>query len=113
MVISYTYLLIILLIWLLKSVHLSNTYLYEHYCLLLFQSRDGLIRGSNHIFARLRKFGLCVHVGRGNTASKTEPMCEAADTSLITFMALVLSTSVRSSSTWVPVGFRTPLLAYL
>ena len=31
MVISDTYLLIILLIWLLKSVYLSNTYFYEHY----------------------------------------------------------------------------------
>ena len=31
MVISDTYLLIILLIWLLTSVYLSNTYFYEHY----------------------------------------------------------------------------------
>jgi len=30
-VIYDTYLLIILLIWLLKSVYLSNTYFYEHY----------------------------------------------------------------------------------
>ena len=44
-------------------------------CVLLFQSRDDLIiRGSNHIFAYLRKFGLCMHVGRGDTASKTEAM---------------------------------------
>jgi hypothetical protein len=26
-------------------------------CILLFQSRDDLIRGSSHIFAQLRKFG--------------------------------------------------------
>jgi len=30
-VISDTYLLIILLIWLLKPIYLSNTYFYEHY----------------------------------------------------------------------------------
>jgi len=30
-VISDTYLLIILLIWLLKTAYLSNTYFYEHY----------------------------------------------------------------------------------
>jgi len=53
------------------------------------QSRDDLLRGSNHIFAHLRKFGLCMHVGRGDKASKTEAMYfpsprtayEAADTS--------------------------------
>ena len=27
-----------------------------------------------YIFAHLRKFGLCMHVGRGNAASKTEAM---------------------------------------
>ena len=51
--------------------------------------RDDLIRGSSHIFAHLRKFGFCMHVGRGNAASKTEAMYfppprmayEAADTS--------------------------------
>jgi hypothetical protein len=58
-------------------------------CVLLFQSRDDLIRGSSHIFAHLRKSGLCMHVGRGNAASKTEAMYsppprmayEAAETS--------------------------------
>ena len=40
------------------------TSLFADDCVLLFQSRDDLIRGSSHIFAHLRKFGLCVHVGR-------------------------------------------------
>jgi len=65
------------------------TSLFADDCVLLFQSRDDLIRGSNHIFAHLRKFGLCMHVGRGDAASKTEAMYfppprtayEAADTS--------------------------------
>ena len=48
------------------------TSLFADDCVLLFQSRDDLIRGSSHIFAHLRKFGLCMHVGRGNAASKTE-----------------------------------------
>jgi hypothetical protein len=39
---------------------------------LLFNSRDDLITGSNHIFARLRKFGLQMHICRGATAAKTE-----------------------------------------
>jgi hypothetical protein len=43
-------------------------------CALLFNSREDLIAGSNHIFAHLRKFGLHMHVGRGTTASKTEAM---------------------------------------
>ena len=43
-------------------------------CALLFNSRDDLITGSNHIFAHLRKFGLQMHIGRGAAASKTEAM---------------------------------------
>ena len=43
-------------------------------CALLFNSRDDLIAGSNHIFAHLRKFGLQMHIGRGAAASKTEAM---------------------------------------
>ena len=43
-------------------------------CALLFNSRDDLITGSNHIFAHLRKFGLQMKIGRGATASKTEAM---------------------------------------
>jgi len=66
-------------------------------CVLLFQSRDDLIRGSSHIFAHLQKSGLGVHVGRGNAASKTKAMYfprprmayEAADTSRFLLMALV------------------------
>jgi len=66
------------------------TSLFADDCVLLFQPRrDELIRGSSHIFAHLRKFGLCMHVVRGDTASKTEAMYvppprtayEAADTS--------------------------------
>ena len=65
------------------------TYLFAGDFALLFQSRDDLIRGSSHIFAHLRNSGLCMHVGRGNAASKTEAMYflpprmayEAADTS--------------------------------
>ena len=43
-------------------------------CALLFNSRDDLITGSNHIFSHLRKFGLQMHIGRGAAASKTEAM---------------------------------------
>ena len=50
------------------------TSLFADDCALLFQSRGDLIRGSSHIFAHLRKSGLCMHVGRGNAASKTEAM---------------------------------------
>jgi len=65
------------------------TSLFADDCVLLFQSRGELIRGSSHIYTRLRKFGLCMHVGRGDAASKTEAMYfppprtayEAADTS--------------------------------
>ena len=65
------------------------TSLFADDCVLLFQSRGDLIRGSSHIYAHLRKFGLCMHVGRGNAASKTEAMYfppprmayEAVDTS--------------------------------
>ena len=65
------------------------TSLFADDCFLLFQSRDELIQGSSRIFAHLRKFGLCMHVGRGDAASKTEAMYfppprtayEAADTS--------------------------------
>jgi hypothetical protein len=50
------------------------TSLFADDCALLFNSREDLIRGSNHIFSHLRKFGLLMHVGRGGTASKTEAM---------------------------------------
>jgi len=41
-------------------------------CGLLFETRDDMVAGANYIFAHLRRFGLHMHVGRGNTASKTE-----------------------------------------
>jgi hypothetical protein len=48
--------------------------LFSDDCALLFNSRDELITGPNHIFAHLRMFGLQMHIGRGATASKTEAM---------------------------------------
>jgi hypothetical protein len=44
------------------------------HCALLFNSRDDLITGSNHIFSHLRMYGLQMNIGRGATASKTEAM---------------------------------------
>jgi len=44
------------------------TSLFADDCALLFNSREDLIGGSNHIFSHLRKFGLLMHVGRGGTA---------------------------------------------
>jgi hypothetical protein len=41
-------------------------------CGLLFETRDDLVAGANYIFAHLKRFGLLMHVGRGNTVSKTE-----------------------------------------
>ena len=66
-----------------------RTSLFAVDCILLFLLRGDLIRRSSHIFAHLRKFGLCMHVGRGNAAPKTEAKYfppprmayEAADTS--------------------------------
>ena len=59
------------------------------FVLVLFLLYKYIRRQESHIFAHLRKFGLCMHVGRGNAASKTEAMYfppprmayEAADTS--------------------------------
>ena len=48
MVISIIYLLIILLIWLLKYVYLSNTYFYEHY----FQSHEGGANYETHLWIK-------------------------------------------------------------
>ena len=44
-------------------------------CGLLFASRKNLIDGTEQIYKHLAKFGLQMHVGRGNTRSKTEAMC--------------------------------------
>ena len=43
-------------------------------CGLFFETRADLITGSNYIFDHLKRFGLQMHVGRGDTASKTEAM---------------------------------------
>ena len=48
------------------------TSLFENDCVLLSQSRGDLIRGSSQIFTHLWKFGLVMHIGRGNAAFKTE-----------------------------------------
>ena len=94
-------------------------------CVLLFQSRDDLIRGSSLIFAHLWKFGLCMHVGRGNAASKTEatyfpPPRMAYEPAGLrahpssTLMALVSLIFVRSSSTWAQCSTtRLPLIQML
>ena len=44
------------------------------FVLVLFLLYKYIRRQESHIFAHLRKFGLCMHVGRGNAASKTEAM---------------------------------------
>ena len=41
-------------------------------CALLFNSRQDLITGANYIYHHLRKFGLLMHIGKGETPSKTE-----------------------------------------
>ena len=41
---------------------------------LLFVSRGNLIEGTKVIYKHLAKFGLLMHIGRGNTKSKTEAM---------------------------------------
>jgi hypothetical protein len=41
-------------------------------CALLFETRSDMIAGANYIAAHFKRFGLLMHVGRGQTASKTE-----------------------------------------
>ena len=43
-------------------------------CAVMFNSREELVLGTQHLYSHLRKFGLEMHVGRGETASKTEAM---------------------------------------
>ena len=43
-------------------------------CALFFNSRADLEIGTSYLYNHLRRFGLLVHVGSGNTASKTEAM---------------------------------------
>ena len=93
------------------------TSLFADDCVLLFQSRDELIRGSSHIFAHLRKFGLCMHVGRGDAPSENEAMYfppprtayEAADTSRF----YIDGTGFIDFCEKFVLGFNSPLLAYL
>ena len=98
--------------------HKVCTSLFADDCVLLFQSRDDLIRRPNYIFDHLRKIGLCMHVGRGDAASKTVAMYfppprtayEAVDTSRFFrwwhwFYWYLWEVQV--------LGFHTPLLAYL
>jgi hypothetical protein len=43
-------------------------------CALLFNSRDDLVIGANYLYHHLRRtwFGLLMHIGQGDIASKTE-----------------------------------------
>ena len=43
-------------------------------CAVLFNTREDMIKGANYLFNHLQLFGLQMHVGRGNTPSKTEAM---------------------------------------
>jgi hypothetical protein len=43
-------------------------------CALLFNTRDDLIEGATCLFNHFRRFGLQMHIGRGQDASKTEAM---------------------------------------
>jgi hypothetical protein len=43
-------------------------------CAVIFNSREELVLGTQHLYSHLRKFGLEMQVGRGGTASKTEAM---------------------------------------
>ena len=72
-------------------------------CAIFFNSRADLEKGASYLFNHLRKFGLQVHVGKGDNPSKTEAMYfppprveySAADTSRITVL----------DSIGTPVGF--------
>ena len=48
--------------------------LYADDCAVLFETRADLITGTSYLFSHLRRFGLQMHVGNGDTASKTEAM---------------------------------------
>ena len=75
---------------------------------LLFQSRDEIIRGSSHIFAHLRKFGLCMRMLvavtqhsklRQCTFRRRERRMRQRTRLAFTLMAPASLLSVRSSST--------------
>ena len=83
-----------------KSLRCS---LFAEDCVKFFNSRADLEKGASYLFNHLRKFGLQVHVGKGDNPSKTEAMYfppprveySAADTSRITVL----------DSIGTPVGF--------
>lgn len=43
-------------------------------CAVLFNTREDMITGANYLYHHLQKFGLLMHIGKGNTPSKTEAM---------------------------------------
>jgi hypothetical protein len=43
-------------------------------CAVLFNKRRDLVKGANYLFTHLGRFGLQMHIGRGNGKSKTEAM---------------------------------------
>ena len=50
-------------------------------CGLLFNSREDLVAGANCLFEGFERFGLHMHIGRGDQKSKTEAMyCPARGT---------------------------------
>jgi hypothetical protein len=48
--------------------------LFANDCELPFETREDLVTGAEYIFQHLKRFGLHMHVGRGDVASKTEAM---------------------------------------
>ena len=58
-----------------RAIHFDFWHsLFADDCALLFATRWDLIRGTNIINDHLKKFGLLMHVGRGEVKSKTEAM---------------------------------------
>ena len=45
-------------------------------CALIFETREDLIAGTDAIYAHLRKFGLNMHVGRGDMAFFENRVCD-------------------------------------
>ena len=43
-------------------------------CAMLFETREDMCSSANYLYAHLRRFGLLMHIGRGQTSSKTEAM---------------------------------------
>ena len=58
-----------------RAIHFDFWHsLFADDCALLFATRRDLIEGTNIINDHLKKFGLLMHVGRGEVKSKTEAM---------------------------------------